>query len=120
MFGFFGYCEKLLDTSKFFCYFSALDMAPTYAVPAYYTLTRHHWKQVWNGPSRRPAQANTIIKYTVPKVPEGKPTRLEISKKKHFFAEKVDSTEKELSTRKTTFFNPNSVVNVRRYPLTFF
>ena len=28
----FGYC-KIIDTLKSFCYFSALDMAPTYAVP---------------------------------------------------------------------------------------
>ena len=32
-FRFFRYCKRILDTSKSFCYFWALDMAPTYAVP---------------------------------------------------------------------------------------
>ena len=30
---FFRYCKRTLDTLKSFCYFWALDMAPTYAVP---------------------------------------------------------------------------------------
>ena len=32
-FGFFKYCKRILDTLKSFCYFWALDMASTYAVP---------------------------------------------------------------------------------------
>ena len=34
--GFFGYCKRILDTLKSFCYFLALDMAPTYAVPGFF------------------------------------------------------------------------------------
>ena len=38
-FGFSGYCKRILDIWKSFCYFGALDMAPTYAVPGLLSFT---------------------------------------------------------------------------------
>ena len=38
-FGFSGYCKRILVILKSFCYFGALDMAPTYAVPGLLSVT---------------------------------------------------------------------------------
>ena len=39
-FSIFDFCKRILDTWKSFCYFWALDMAPTWAVPACFQSTR--------------------------------------------------------------------------------
>ena len=47
-FGFFRYCRReYFDTLKSFCYFWALDMAPTWAVPGLFNL--RILKSLWGG-----------------------------------------------------------------------
>ena len=41
--GFFGYCKRIFDTLKSFCYSWATDMAPTYAVPGLFILWLHNY-----------------------------------------------------------------------------
>ena len=47
--GFFGYCKRIIDTLKSFCYIWSLDMAPTYAVPGLFfqfvAFISQNWKK---------------------------------------------------------------------------
>ena len=62
-FGFFssfGYCKRILDTLKTFCYFWALDMAPTWAGPGLLFIS-HHQTRRENSFSRETLSCNSIF-----------------------------------------------------------